>query len=171
MKTNSLMKRRLPPLTAALLLSLTGCASLFAPPVQPGDTEPQVLARLGQPVRMYPDGNSHLLQYGAGAFSQYSYMARIGADGRLVSYEQVWTLQNFQAIKVDQDNKNDVLRRVGQPTEVTRYARIPYEAWNYGFKESGVWNSQMTVYFDDQGIVRRVENGPDPRYDDSRRSF
>lgn len=162
------MKRLILPLLAAAAFSLTGCASLFAPAVNPGDTEGQVIARLGKPTAIYPDGNSHLLEYAAGPFGQYSYMARIGPDGKLISYAQVWTLQNFQSIKVDQATKADVLRLVGRPTEVMRYARIPYEAWNYGFKESGVWNSQMTVYFDDQGVVRKVENGPDPRFDDSR---
>lgn len=162
------MKRLILPILAAATLSLSGCASMFAPAVNPGDSEQQVLARLGQPSAVYPDGNTHLLEYTAGAFGQYSYMARIGPDGKLISYQQVWTLQNFQSIKIDQASKDDVLRLVGRPTEVTRYARIPYEAWNYGFKESGVWNSQMSIYFDDKGIVRKVENGPDPRYDDSR---
>lgn len=159
---------------AALLLAattLSGCAALLQPPVQAGESEQQVLNRLGQPSNVYPDGNSRLFEYAAGAFGQYQYMARIGPDHRLVSYEQVWTLQNFHAIRVKQDTKEDVLRRVGRPTEITRYARIPFEAWNYGFKESGVWNSQMTVYFNDAGVVEKVENGPDPRFDDSRRMF
>ncbi|MFL9922663.1 hypothetical protein PQR62_00205 [Herbaspirillum lusitanum] len=158
----------------AVLLSaaaLSGCASMFAPPPAAGDSEAQVLARLGPPTNVYPDGNTRLFEYAPGAFGQYSYMARIGPDQRLISYEQVWTLQRFQAIKVNQDTKADVLKQVGRPTEVTRYARIPFEAWNYGFKESGVWNSEMTVYFDDQGVVRKVENGPDPRFDDSRFRF
>lgn len=159
-----------PALAAALLATtLSGCASLFQPPVAPGEPEQQVLARLGAPTNVYQQGNIKLLEYAPGAFGQYSYMARIGPDGKLISYEQVWTIANFQAIRVNQDTKTDVLHRVGRPTEITRYARIPYEAWNYGFKESGVWNSQMTVYFDDNGIVHKVENGPDPRYDEDRR--
>jgi hypothetical protein len=158
-------------LAAAALLSLAGCASLFAPPVNPGQSEEEVLTRLGAPTNTYQDGNIRLFEYGAGAFGQYQYMARIGPDHRLISYQQVWTIENFRAIRTNQDTKQDVLNRVGRPTEVTRYARIPFEAWNYGFKESGVWNSQMTVYFTDQGIVQKVENGPDPRYDDSRARF
>ncbi|WP_029363008.1 hypothetical protein [Herbaspirillum lusitanum] len=161
----------LAPLLAAAALSLSGCASLLAPPVAAGDSEEQVVTRLGPPTNVYPDGNVRVFEYGAGPFSQYQYMARIGPDHRLISYEQVWTIENFRAIRPKQDTKLDVLRRVGRPTEVTRYARIPFEAWNYGYKESGVWNSQMTVYFDDNGIVRKVENGPDPRYDDSRMRF
>jgi hypothetical protein len=153
------------------LLALSGCATWFAPPVTPGQPEQSVIARLGQPAASIPDGNTHLLNYPGGSFGQYAYMARIGPDGLLISYTQVWTLQNFQAIRIGQDSKDDVLRRVGLPTEVKQYARIPYEAWNYGFKESGVWNSQMSVYFDDQGIVNNVQGGPDPRFEngDSRK--
>ena len=165
------MKRILLPVFAAASLSLSGCASLFAPPVAPGASEAEVVARLGKPDAIYPDGNDHLLSYPVGAFGQYSYMARIGADGKLISYAQVWTLQNFQAIKVGQDTKDDVLRRLGHPTLVTRYARIPFEAWNYGFKESGAWNSQMSVFFNEQGIVEMVQNGPDPRYEGGDRRF
>ncbi|EJM97302.1 hypothetical protein [Herbaspirillum sp. YR522] len=158
-------------LAAAAVLGLAGCASLLQPPVTPGQSEQEVLTRLGAPSNVYQDGNTRLFEYGAGAFGQYQYMARIGPDHRLVSYQQVWTVENFHAIRPNVDTKQDVLNRVGRPTEVTRYARIPYEAWNYGFKESGVWNSQMTVYFTDAGIVQKVENGPDPRYDDSRMRF
>lgn len=159
---------------AAALLALSllgGCASLLQPPVAPGQSEEQVLARLGPPTNVYQDGNTRMFEYAAGAFGQYQYMARVGPDHRLISYQQVWTIENFRAIKVKQDTKQDVLVRVGRPTEITRYARIPFEAWNYGYKESGVWNSEMTVYFDDQGVVQKVENGPDPRFDDSRFAF
>ncbi|NUU03697.1 hypothetical protein [Herbaspirillum robiniae] len=169
----SLPPRSRMTLAAALLATtfLGGCASLFQPPVAAGEPEEQVLARLGPPTNVYQDGNTRLFEYAAGAFGQYQYMARVGPDRRLISYQQVWTIENFHAIKVKQDTKEDVLRRVGRPTEITRYARIPFDAWNYGFKESGVWNSQMTVYFDDSGIVQKVENGPDPRFDDSRFPF
>lgn len=151
------------------LLALSGCTTLFAPPVTPGQSEAQVIAKLGQAAATFTDGNTHLLNYPGGPFGQYAYMARIGPNGLLISYTQVWTLQNFQAIKVGHDSKEDVLRRIGLPTQVTRYARIPYEVWNYGFKESGVWNSQMSVYFDDQGIVKNVQGGPDPRFENGDR--
>jgi len=144
-----------------LIFSLAGCAS----PVNPGEPEPQVISRLGKPTATYQDGNERLLEYDGGAFGQQTYMARIGADGRLISYEQVLTMEKFATIKVGQFNKNDVLRTIGHPLDTTYYDRVKLEAWNYGFKESGVWNSEMTVYFDQAGIVRKLENGPDPRYE------
>lgn len=158
--------KRLTTLTiTATTLFLAGCAA-FNPPVA-GNSETEVIARLGKPSQVYTIGNTRLLEYGAGSFGQYSYMARI-TDGKLVSYEQTWTLENFNAIKIGQDTKADVLHRVGHPTEVTGFARSPYEVWNYGFKESGVWNSMMSIYFDDNGIVRQKENGPDLRYESFR---
>jgi hypothetical protein len=158
-------------LILAGVLGLSGCASLFEPPVHVGDTETQTIARLGPPTAVYPDGNSKLLSYRPGYFSQYSYMARIGPDGRLVSYEQVWTMEKFAMIKPNVSTREDVLRTVGAPTEIVGYARSPYAAWNYGFREAGVWNSMMTIYLDSNGIVRKLENGPDLRYDADRFGF
>jgi hypothetical protein len=150
----------------ACILSLSGCA-LFGPPPVAGDTEAQTIAKLGQPKSVYADGNDKLLAYEPGYFGQYSYMARIGPDGKLKSYDQVWTMERFGLLKPDVSTQNDVLRTVGAPTEVVKYARSPYIAWNYGFKEAGVWNSMMSVYIDGKGIVRKLENGPDMRYDRS----
>ena len=160
------MKRFLLPLFAAAALSLSGCASLFTPPVAPGDTEDQVVARLGPPTGVYPDGNTRLLEYAGGAFGQYSYMARIGPDGRLVSYDQVLTSENFAKVKVDQWTKDDILRHFGRPAEVTGVYYHNYEVWSYRYKEAGVWNSLMSVHFDQQGVVRQMLNGPDPMFDE-----
>ncbi|SFB23357.1 hypothetical protein SAMN04515620_12846 [Collimonas sp. OK607] len=162
------MKHLFPTLLASLLLSLGGCASLLAPPVNPGEPEAQVLARLGKPTGTYQDGNDVLLEYSRGPFGQATYMAKIGPDRKLVSYEQVLTLEKFATIKVNQFNENDVLRTIGKPIETIYYSRVKLNGWNYGYKESGVWNSMMTVYFDDSGIVRKLENGPDPRYEHTR---
>jgi hypothetical protein len=159
-----IMKSLARSLILSAALSLSGCA-LFGPPPAVGDTESQVIAKLGQPRAVYPDGNSKLLSYSPGYFGQYSYMARIGPDGRLLSYEQVWTMEKFGTIKPDLSTKDDVLRTVGTPTEIVGYARSPYAAWNYGFKEAGVWNSMMTIYIDSNGIVRKLENGMDMRYE------
>ncbi|WP_395827031.1 outer membrane protein assembly factor BamE [Collimonas sp.] len=162
------MKQFYSPLLAGMLLTLTGCASLMAPPVSPGEPETQVLARLSKPSGTYQDGNDVLLEYARGPLGQATYMARIGPDQRLISYEQVLTLEKFATIKVGQSNRADVLRTIGKPFETVYYDRIKLNGWNYAYKEAGVWNSEMTVYFDDSGIVRKLENGPDPRFEHSR---
>jgi hypothetical protein len=150
-------------LTSALTIS--GCATVFGPAPAIGDTEAQVVAKRGVPSAIYEDGQDRLLSYYPGYYGQYSFMARIGPDGHLKSYEQVWTDEKFAMIKPDVSTRDDVLRIVGAPTKVGGYARSPYIAWSYGYKQSGVWNSAMTIYLDNNGIVRKLENGPDRRYD------
>lgn len=158
------MKNITSAIAITLLISLTGCAI----PVTPGEPETQVISRLGKPDATYQNGNERILEYGHGAFGQSTYMAHIGPDGLLISYEQVLTLAKFATIKVGLANKDDVLRTIGHPIDTIFYDRVKLEGWNYGYKESGVWNSLMTVYFDQDGIVRKLENGPDPRFEHSR---
>lgn len=147
------------------ILALSGCATMFGPAPAPGDTEAQVVAKRGPPSAVYQDGKDRLLSYAPGYNGQYSYMARIGPDGRLKSYEQVWTNEKFAEIKPNVSTSDDVLRIVGAPSMVQHYGRSTNIGWNYGYREAGAWNSMMTVYVDPQGIVRGLENGPDPRYD------
>ena len=91
-------------------------------------------------------------------------MAKIGPDGRLISYEQVLTREKFDTIQIDHFSKNDVLKTVGHPTETDYLPLVDREVWAYRYKEDGIWNSMMYIYFDSQGIVRRMENGQDPMY-------
>lgn len=148
-----------------VLAGLNSCATWIKPPVQPSQSEPEVIARLGQPTHVYQDGSSRLLEYMHGRMGQTTDMARIGPDGKLVSFEQVLTLEMFGAIKVGEANKEKVLRMIGAPSETRYYPASRLETWSYPFKESGVWDSFMAVYFDKAGIVRKLENGPDPMRD------
>jgi hypothetical protein len=146
-------------------LVLSGCANMFGPPPAVGDTEAQAIAKRGQPSAVYRDGNDKLLSYAPGYWGQLSYMARIGPDGRLKSFDQVWTFNEFALIKPEVSTRDDVLRIVGAPSFTSTYARVPYTGWNYGYKESGAWNSLMTIYIDNKGLVRGMENGVDSRYE------
>ena len=130
----------------------------------PGQTEAEVIARLGQPTHVYQDGDSRLLEYMHGPMGQTTEMARIGRDGKLVSIAQVLTMQAFGTIKVGVTDKDGVLRTVGAPSETSFYTASKLEAWSYPFKENGVWDSLMSVYFDKAGVVRKLESGPDPKY-------
>jgi hypothetical protein len=144
---------------------LGGCVTWGMGAIVPGQSETQVKAILGPPTHEYQDGNQQLLEYMRGRMAQATHMARIGADGKLVSYEQVLSLQKFALIQPGKTNKDEVVRIVGAPSEVDHYARSDLVAWSYAFKESGVWNSLMTVYIDKNGIVTKLENGPDPLFE------
>ncbi|MDB5762116.1 MAG: outer membrane protein assembly factor BamE [Herminiimonas sp.] len=146
-----------------LLATLNSCATWGTGSVSAGLPEPDVIARLGRPTHVYQDGQSHLLEYMNGPFGQTTYMARIGPDGKLVSYEQVLTLQKFGSIKFGEARGEDVLKTVGAPSETTYFPLVGLDAWSYPYKENNVWDSMMAIYFDKAGVARRMENGPDPR--------
>lgn len=158
---------RFATLSAALLLA--GCALRTAP--NPGDPQDVVQSKLGTPTAVYTDGAARTLEYATGPMGQYTWMARLGPDGRLASYEQVLTGEKFATIKIDQATKEQVLRTVGHPAERSHVAMQDYEVWSYRYKEAGVWNSLMHVHFDAQGVVRQMMNGPDPMYDPRDRGF
>jgi len=153
--------------TAAIVsaLALSACAALAPPQPAIGEPEAEVLAKLGRPTASIPDGKEHLLEYNHNPWGQAIYMARIGADGRLLSYEQVLTTEKFATIKPGVSTKADVLRAIGHPSETTYLPRLQLEVWTYPYKEQGVWNSLMHVHFDRAGIVQKMENGMDLRFD------
>lgn len=149
-----------------LALVLAGCAGpLFKQAPNAGEPVATVTAKLGQPTSVYPAPDGQIFEYATGPMGQFTWMARIGPDGRLVSYEQVLTGEKFATIKVDQATKADVLRTIGRPAERSRVGMRDYEVWSYRYKEAGVWNSLMHVHFDQNGVVRQMLNGPDPMFD------
>jgi len=147
---------------------LAGCSSPSLRGGNPaiGDPVEAVTARLGQPTGVYPlpDGGREL-EYATGPMGQYTWMARIAPDGRLVSWEQVLTGEKFATLKIDRDTKDDVLRTIGRPAEYSHVAMHDYEVWSYRYKESGVWNSMMHMHFDAKGKLRLMQNGPDPMFE------
>jgi hypothetical protein len=151
----------------ALILALSACAPLVRRAPATGSTLAEVTARLGQPNAVYPapDGGQ-VLEYRGQPMGQFQHMARMGADGRLLSYEQALTSENFAAVQVGQWNKDDILRHFGRPAEVSRERKNDDEVWSYRYKEKGVWDSMMNITYTKQGIVRRMDNTPDQLLDE-----
>jgi hypothetical protein len=150
----------------ALILSLSACAPLVRRTPAVGAPMAEVTAKLGRPDAVYPDPNGgQVLEYRGQPMGQFQHMARIGPDGRLQSYEQVLTSENFARVEVDHWSKDDILRNFGRPAEVSRDRVNDDEVWSYRYKEKGVWDSMMNVYFNRRGIVLRMSNSPDPLLD------
>jgi hypothetical protein len=154
-------------LVAILPVLLAACAGL---PLLPGEPAANVMARLGRPTGSYPNGADTMLEYAYGPFGQYTWMARIGPDGRLVSYEQVLTSQKFATVKLGKDTKETILRTFGRPAQVVHYASVDGDVWLYRYKEQDVWNSMMSVEFNRGGVVQAMVNGPDEERE-NRRAF
>lgn len=154
---------------ACVMTTLAACATLFPAAVNIGDTESDLISKRGQPTHHYQDGKDHLLEYALGPWSQKTYIARISPDGRVLSFEQVLTVEKFATIKVGTTTKEDVLHTIGAPSETSYLSLSDLEVWSYPYKEHDTWNSLMHVHFDRNGIVRKMLNGPDPRFDPDRR--
>ena len=152
----------------ALLAALAGCAGMLREQPLIGDPLATVTAKFGQPTAMYPASSGQVLEYATGPFGQATYMARIGADGRLASFEQVLTAEKFATLKIGAANKTEVLHTLGRPAERSYLSLSDLEVWSYRYKEAGVWNSMMHVHFDRGGILRMMQNGPDPMYEEKR---
>ena len=156
------------PLRVLLLgAALSACgAPLFRHPPPAGAPLDQVTAGLGQPNAVYPEpGGGQVLEYRGQPMGQFQHMARMSADGRLISYEQVLTTPNLARIQVAQWNKDDVLRNFGRPAEMSRDHATGLEVWSYRYKQDGLWNSFFNVYMNGRGEVARTDNSPDPLLD------
>lgn len=162
------MKLNASAVLLALVVLLSGCATVFPPAVAVGDSEAELIQKRGQPTHRYNDGNAQLLEYMTGPFGQRTYMARV-EGGRVTGFEQVLTVQKFAGIQVGTATKDTVLKTIGAPSDTSYLPLRDLEVWSYPYKENEVWNSIMHVHFDRAGIVRQMLNGPDPRYDPDKR--
>lgn len=149
---------------AAFSLLLAGCVG--GPPVAVGDTEATLRAKVGAPSAVHKlAGGTLRYEYWPGPFAQYAWMAQLDPAGRVAAFEQVRSAEAFARIRSGLSTKADVLAMLGRPSEVSRVRLHNYEVWSYRYKENGVWDSMMHVHFDEAGLVRLMQSGPDPMYE------
>ena len=165
------MKTSLNRTFAALLMLalLAGCAGYGSASFQVGDTEPTIISRLGQPTARYREGSDTILAYVHGPWGQQTHIARLDTNGKLISYEQVLTTQQFNTVVIGQTTKENILHRFSVPAETSYLSLSKLEVWTYRYKENGVWDSMMHIHFDKDGIVRKMLNGPDTWLDHDER--
>jgi hypothetical protein len=151
-----------PTLLAAALLA-AGCATPDASLV--GADRQAVEARVGANAVRFPlAGGGERWIHPAGGHQQQAWAVDFDAGGRVVSVTQVKTAENFGRVRIGADTQADILREFGRPRITQPFPLVGQVGWMYPYLENGIWNSEMVIYFDPQGIVQRIENGPDPRY-------
>lgn len=156
-------------LTTVVLLSvLASCAGIVRTTPSPGDPREVVVAKFGQPTGIYRTATGEVLEYASGPFGQWTWMARLGPDGRLVRFEQVLTGEQFATLKIGVATRQDVLHTLGRPAERSHLDLPDLEVWSYRYQESGVWNSMMHVHFNRAGVLAMMQNGPDPMFEEKR---
>lgn len=142
-------------------LWLAACAS--APPLQPGLSEAEVVARLGHPTGRYamPEGATRL-EFARGPMGRTTWMVDLDAAGRAQRWEQVLDDAHFAQV-VDGMPRDALLRLLGRPA---------HRAAEWQHRESWYWRYQtndclwFAVTLSAEG---RVMNGgghlPDPMCD------
>lgn len=148
------------PVLAATCFFLSGCTT----PIPPGTPVQDIITKNGPPSAEYKDGDVRILEWSVGEEEAFAYMAKVGPDDKLISYENVRTNKKFAQIRINQFTKQDVLKTVGHPSETEYLPLIGQETWTYRYREDDIWHSMMHIFFDTNGVVQRMENGPDPLY-------
>ena len=156
--------RRLQHLLGAVaLLGLGACATLQPPTATPGQTEAEVLARLGTPTSRYtlPAG-AQRLEYATGPYGRTTLMVDLGPDGRVTASQQVLTEANFAKVR-DGMRRDEVLLLLGRPADKAgEYMNRQTWSWRYPTYECQ-W---ARITFEPDGRVRGGASFlPDPRCD------
>ncbi|MFN9478242.1 MAG: hypothetical protein ACK6C0_01985 [Betaproteobacteria bacterium] len=143
---------------------LAACATPASVPL--GASESQTVATLGRPAAVFelPDGGRRLY-YPLGGAQQFAWMLEFDREGRLVANDQVHSEVFFAKVRIDRDTRDDVLRLLGPPAWTEYYGPSRRTGWVYPYAPNSMWNFITTVIFDEAGVVRSVQGGPDPRFD------
>jgi hypothetical protein len=146
-------------LIGLLLAALGGCGSYTPTAVQAGQTEAEVLQRMGPPTGRYvmPHGGSRL-EYARGPAGRDTYMIDLDATGHVTGWQQVLTEAQFDTITPGLP-RDEVLRRLGRPSELMPIPRQHLTVWNYRyFNHDCLW---FQVSVGDGGQVVEAGHGRD----------
>lgn len=147
--------------SAIATLIAAGCAGL--PPVQPGQSEAEVLAALGPPTGRYPARDGGLrLEYGSGAHGGTTAMIDLDPQRRVVQQTQVLTDAGFSAVQAGMA-RDELLYRLGHPA--FRRGMWRGELWYYRY--AAMTCSVFVITLEVQGgPVRDASYAPDPMCED-----
>lgn len=158
---NFSLRALLAPIAAVTVLA--ACATPDASLV--GADRAAVTARHGTPPETHPlAGGGERWLYPLGGLQQFVWSVDFDPTGRVSEVRQVRTGENFARVRIGVDTQADIRREFGPPRIIVPFPRVGLVAWMFPYLENDFWRSEMAIYFDAQGIVRKVENGPDPRF-------
>lgn len=150
----------------ASALVLSACAGYSGSNLKPGTaTLPEVIASMGEPAMRWQDASgSEQLAYPRGPAGTQTFMAFIGADGRLERIEGVLDMAHFARIEAGKSDQAAVLRLLGpsQPQWTVYFERRDELAWEWKFCDDWGHVARFGVLFDaTNGIVRTSYQAPD----------
>ena len=146
------MKRSMIPVLLSCIALSGGCATPGS--LVPGQsTDSEVRARMGPPTdtRVDRDGD-RIWEYATGPEGFFTYMVRIGADGRLKEVNQILTEEQLAKVVPGKMTKADVRQLLGRPADESVY--FVGLTWSWRYIRGGVQPGHLVVTFNPDGTVR-----------------
>ncbi len=153
---------------AAAVWLLAACAGYGPQSLAVGTPRGQVEQAMGPPTGVHPplpggDGSvSTRLEYARGPFGKHTFMLDFDAQGRLMSWTQVLTEPQFNAI-VKNMSQTEVLQRLGQPSNVRTVGMQKQTVWSYRYESAFCQWFEIGI---EQGLVVDSLYTPDPQCED-----
>lgn len=154
-------------LASGLALALAACGGNMA--LLPANTPLDSIVReYGKPTQTCTtDSGQQRVLWTQQPFGQYAWGANITPDGRAERVELVLSNEHFERLREGVWTPERVLCEFGPPAKIDKVG-LPSSrqiVWNYRYRENGVWNSLMYVYFGTDGKkVTHFNPGPDPLF-------
>lgn len=145
-----------------IVLLLSACASYDGRGLQPGAAGFDDIVRvMGQPAMQWQNSDgSRQLAYPRGPMGVHTYMAVIGADGKLKSLKNVLNEKTFAQVQPDM-SKDQVLRLLGpsEPSWTAYYARRDELVWEWRYCNAWRQPARFDVLFDARKSTVRSSMG------------
>ena len=138
-------------LATAAILWIAGCAPLTTVP--PGTPAAAVEASRGKPYRIWPEANgASSWEYPLGPSGRYTYMVRVGPDGRVDRVDQVLDLPTFARLQPGM-KVQELEHTLGRPYSKTYLPLIDQDQWAWRWMESNVWKRCFYAYLSRHGAL------------------
>ena len=144
---------------------LGGCASFDGRGLQPGAPAADVEALMGPAADKRAEGSETWLYFPRQPYGYAMYVARIGADGKLVAIEQRLTDENVAKIERNKWTADQVRELIGPPYTAMNFARMQRDIWEYRYRSlQSTVPYALYVQFSPDGVAREVYSMSDPDY-------
>lgn len=148
-------------------LMLAACGTYGPGKLQPGQSEADARAQLGEPTvrSALPNGHTRL-DYARGPYGKHTYRVEIDAGGKIASIGQLLTESNFSTLRPGW-SKEQVRDMIGPPSETRVGWRGVGEVWSYRYDwlNQCLWFQVWLV----EDRVREAAYAPDPICDEKPR--
>ncbi len=150
-------------LLAALLLA--ACGTYGPGKLQPGQSEADARAELGEPTTRSPLPNGGArLDYARGPMGRHTWRVELDGTGKVASISQLLTEQNFESLRAG-DTRDAVVDRLGPATNVHVGWRGVGTVWLYRYETPPPYCRLFSVWLVEER-VREASYVHDPRCDD-----